>query len=77
MASYKYGSPLFPKLHRCKWCGQRLNKKMQIVVAESLWGDGHSTFRYYCDRSCARADYDFQRITKNRVKTLNEYIKGC
>lgn len=76
MANYRYRTPRFPKLHRCEWCRQRLNKDMQIVVAESFWGDEVTVDCYYCDRSCAQADYDFQRIQARRTEALNEYIKG-
>ena len=68
--SYTYNHPLIPCLHKCKYCGERLSRKMQIVSGCYDLGE------WYCDKDCARRQYAKDQQEHEWNRQLDKYIRG-
>lgn len=73
---YVKRKPLFPKLHRCKWCKRRLDKNMDAIAYEVFLGDGVGYDGYYCDEKCAKAELIFEKKKREDLENLNKRING-
>lgn len=72
---YVRRKPLFPKLHKCRWCGKRLSKEDDTIADEIFTGDGVEYDGYYCNKDCARAEYINEEQQRENLAKLNKYIR--
>jgi hypothetical protein len=69
-------SPMFPRLHKCHYCGKRLSRDMPII-GKSIWfGDG-CTYDWYCCKECAKAEVVVEKARRYYNDKLDAEIKGA
>ena len=72
---YVRKKPLFPRLHRCKWCKRRLDKNDDTIAYE-VFLDGVGYEGYFCSEDCARAELRYKKYQIDELEKLNERIEN-
>lgn len=73
---YLYQAPIIKQLHKCRYCGTRLSKvpEEDIVAKTAFDGEGVSIRCFYCDKECAKRDYNAESRHESKVDELNNFI---
>ena len=75
--SYSYAPPILPAMHKCRRCNKRLSEvPAQDIVCETVFMSNDGVVHWYCNKECAKAEYDSYEHELETLDELNEYIKG-
>lgn len=75
--NYSYEPPILPSIHRCRWCNKKLSEvPKQDIVCEAVFMSNDGVVHWYCNKECAKAQYDSYEHELDILDELNKYIKG-